>query len=131
MHACVLTVQDSRRILVVSWHGVHTGVDTKQKIYFFQNLLRFVHKLMEDQRCGAFILGGDFNMDVSLARKALSEREAAQSEQLLMANTGLLDYMIVWPGEFGTVRLDVDNTETYKEFNHPIVMYEINIEINS
>ncbi|OWF52996.1 hypothetical protein KP79_PYT05526 [Mizuhopecten yessoensis] len=59
------TGQDQLKVLVVSWHGFYKGVNEPKREEQFEDLQIYLKKLSEREHA-AILLGGDFNIEMSL-----------------------------------------------------------------
>ena len=145
--ACVLIPrlgESESKVLLVSWHGPQTCTQI-EKAACFGRLIRFSERLRQRdgcqhdpdtcQCCDIAIIGGDFNMSDTHARREMNS---------LMVDGAVLgdytttedrqgqerrDFVVYWPTnalqslEISVLRRDFRREKGNRPFDHPIVLY--------
>ena len=134
-------LHNDRRILLASWHGRHKK-HKNIKIKYLQDRIHFIEDLRKYYQMDVAVLGGDFNLDVGLARQNIDNLTSQlQGITLFSFRDEKPMYMVVWPAcyleqqpgfpkkihpEFPTVTVEDKELEP---FDHPILLYRFVIKL--
>ena len=143
--ACVLTSRgnDSKKVLMVSWHGPHMFTQ-KEKTTCFRRLVRFSDQLKQKDClcCDIAIIGGDFNMPDKDARREMdSLRKSDRVDGAVLGGytttrdrwkkkrtRKCIDFVVYWPKdalqslEISVLRRDFRRKKGNRPFDHPIIL---------
>ncbi|XP_033741823.1 uncharacterized protein LOC117328400 [Pecten maximus] len=85
---------DAFKVLVVSWHGVHSRINNEEKKTQFRDLQVYLKKLSKEKEA-AILLGGDFNINISLIRSLVFENFTLYEYKPSERRSGkVIDYFI-------------------------------------
>ena len=139
--------QRGLQILLVSWHGPHTGIARDKRREYFRRIILFIEDLRKYYHTQFAVLGGDFNLNSDLARATIVELKSQLPNlpdiKLFSFCSQNLMYTVVWPAGYLELRPDFPqiiplNPPTVKvkdlrwpltPFDHTVLLYRFAMKL--